>query len=591
MLQRIMAILIIVVFVLGSGYYVYQQLVPPPEEVDKGLDYATKPVVRGDISVGVEATGTLNPSKGGGLRVPGSRAGTFSGSYGFIVDEILVEEGDEVRKGQVVVKLKSPDLAARIENLEEQIEAQRQSVADLMNVSPDRLDFVDPSRGITLQAPIDGRVTDLRVKEGDELQKGEIVATIVDDSRFRLVAKLTPAEFQDVTIGQRAVLNFPQFDGFVEARVTDVNPDPVPELVSKLTGRGSSDSGEERYQFVYWVTLEGENPGLVQPGMRVNVGLVSDSGAVGSAAGEVDLTNVRWIGYPAWIERYVEEEKVLSRAEAIATEVHVHNMEKVKKGDPLISLSGEDAQDTIKEELDKLRQLEEELQELRSLFNQMEVTSPMDGVVAHFGTEIGATVQPGEWLGYIYHTSDMRMGVSVDDVDVLLVRQGAPVQVTLDAVPGKVFQGEVEHVSTMGQGQEGITRFHVEIKVKGGPELRPGMQARAYIDAGSAENVLLVPLEAVFEEDGKPKVEVLQPDGTVKVVTVKLGLMNDRVAEVKSGLEEGEQVIVGSSADLLPSLRIQSQDSLLPDRSGSSDGQSGPGNDSTGTPSKGEVSR
>ena len=47
--------------------------------------------------------------------------------------------------------------------------------------------------------------------------------------------------------------------------------------------------------------------------------------------------------------------------------------------------------------------------------------------------------------------------------------------------------------------------------------------------------------------------------------------MNDRFAEVKEGLEEGELVITGSTADLLPSQRIQSSDRLLPGTSGEED--------------------
>jgi len=159
------------------------------------------------------------------------------------------------------------------------------------------------------------------------------------------------------------------------------------------------------------------------------------------------------------------------------------------------------------------------------------------------------------------------MWVQVDDVDVLYVKQGSPVKVTVEAVPGEVFEGEVTHVSTMGEDVKGIPRFGVNIEVKGGPQLRPGMQAQAFIDAGSAENVLLVPVEAIFEEDGKPMVEVLNPDGTIKVVPLTLGLMNDRYAEVKSGLEEGELIVTGSTADLLPSQKIQSPGGgILPDK-------------------------
>jgi len=156
----------------------------------------------------------------------------------------------------------------------------------------------------------------------------------------------------------------------------------------------------------------------------------------------------------------------------------------------------------------------------------------------------------------------------VDDIDVLQVRVGAPVRITVDAVPNQTFSGEVEYVGMMGKDESGITHFSVTIKVAGGPELRPGMQATAHIEGGSAEDVLLVPLEAIFEEDGQAKVEVLLSNGITKVVPVDLGLMNDRVAEVKSGLAEGDLVITGSTADLLPSQTIES-DSLLPGGSGS----------------------
>jgi len=146
----------------------------------------------------------------------------------------------------------------------------------------------------------------------------------------------------------------------------------------------------------------------------------------------------------------------------------------------------------------------------------------------------------------------------------LQVKQDAPVKVTVDALTGVTFTGKVTRVSTMGKDMNGISRFSVEIEVVGGPQLRPGMQARAYIDAGSATDVLLVSLEAIFDEDGVSKAEVLNPDGTTKVVSLKLGLMNDRVAQVENGLEEGELVITGSTADLLPSQHIKSQDTLLP---------------------------
>ena len=90
MIQRLVTILVILLIVLGGGYYAYKQLVPPPEEEAAGPVYATKPVIRGDITVGVEVTGQLNPSSGGSIQVPGNR---YSVLLLHIQSRITVQEG------------------------------------------------------------------------------------------------------------------------------------------------------------------------------------------------------------------------------------------------------------------------------------------------------------------------------------------------------------------------------------------------------------------------------------------------------------------------------------------------------------------
>lgn len=567
--QRVLMIVFIVAVVLGGGYYAFQQLVSPPAEEAAGPVYATSPVVRGDISVGVEATGPLNPAQEGGIMVPGG----FMPSGpppSYVVQEVLAKEGDEVRAGQLLVKLSGSEMETQIETKEKKLRTDRKTLATLLGVPPDQVEGVEPGRGLTLRAPIDGRVVGLGVKEGQDLKQGQIVARVVDDSRFRLTARLTPGEIGRVGLGQRLFLRFDQFDNLVEVRAIEINPDPVPmagsDLADSLPAFRSGD--QPVYQFVYQVTLEGTNTGLIRPDMLAQVG---------APAGD----NVWFFRYYAKVEGYANEEQVLSGTDAIATRVHVHEMKRVRAGDALISLAGADARQMIEEKQGDIRELELELQQLRVRLNDLDVRAPIDGIVARIEARPGTTVHAGQWFGHIFNTSDMQMWVEVDDVDVLMVRQGVPVRVTVDALPGKTFDGKVEFVGTMGKDEKGITRYQVTIRVKGGPDLRPGMQAKAQIDAGSAKGVLLIPVEAVFEEDGQPRVEVLLPNGTAKVVPVELGLMNDRVAEVKSGLKEGELVITGSTADLLPSQRIKSNN-LLPGGREGTDGQNSAG-DNTGS--------
>jgi RND family efflux transporter MFP subunit len=221
-------------------------------------------------------------------------------------------------------------------------------------------------------------------------------------------------------------------------------------------------------------------------------------------------------------------------------------------------------EDTIRERLDKIRELESDLRQLISAIEMLNVKSPMDGIVAGIYSQEGNTVSPGEWIGNIYQTSQMAMMSTVDDIDIIHVTQGAPVKVTVDALPEEVFEGEVRDIHTNWSSDGKATQFMVYIEIKGGELLRPGMQARAHIDAGSAEDVLLVPIEAVFQEDNTYKVEVLGENGVPSVVAVEIGLMNDRLAEIKSGLKEGDLVVTGSSSDLLPTQNVEQNNNLIP---------------------------
>jgi RND family efflux transporter MFP subunit len=218
----------------------------------------------------------------------------------------------------------------------------------------------------------------------------------------------------------------------------------------------------------------------------------------------------------------------------------------------------------IQSRLDEINNIRRTIQKAEELRNNLVVTAPMDGVVAGFWRTQGEVIMPGEWVGDIFNTGNMMIWTQVDDIDVVYIRQDAPVVVTVDALPGEVFEGRVTRVSQSGQDSSGIIKYSVEIGVSGSGALRPGMLAQCFIDAGESLGTLLIPIEAVFEENGMPKVEVLKEDETVVAVAIKTGLINYRYAEVLSGLEEGDLVITGSSSDLLPSQHIKSSDSILP---------------------------
>lgn len=559
MIKKIAAFIFIAALLIMGGVYAFKSLLPPPKKEVQGPVYSTAKVIRGDINVGVETTGPLYPNSSGGIMVPYSPE--TQGMMSYIIDQVLVKSGDTVQAGQVLVKLRAPNVQTELENLQKQIDTAKKALADKLGTTPEGLYEVDPSKGITLTAPIDGRIFGLTAKEGNEIKEGEIVAKVVNDGKYKLQVKLYPGEFAIAKEYKKAFMRFSVYEGVLEGQVVDVNPEPVTEAT------GSTDyTGEQMYQYVYYMTVEGKNPGLIQPGLTAYVGLAKEG------VTNPESPEVLWLKYPSKVEGFSEEESIFSTVTARVTKVFVKERSKVKKGDPVLQLAGSDVRDYIMGELKKISELESRLYKLQSQLQMLEIRAPVSGVVADLNATVGKTVNMGEWLGSIFNPDDMTMWCQVDDIDILLVKQGSPVKVTLDALPGKVLEGSVVFISPMGKDQSGISRFEVNIKVKGTPELKPGMQAKAYIEAGSSKGVLLVPVEAVFEEDGQPKVEVLNPDGTTKVVSVELGLMNDRFAEIKSGLNEGDEVVTGSSFDVLPSQHIKT-DKLLPGQN--SGGQGG----------------
>lgn len=545
MFQRTIMIILVVVIILGGGFYAYQQLVPEVQDVDAGPVYATQEVIRGDISVGVNTIGQLNPSDGGGIRVSDAlRMSVYSGE--FIIDQILVKEGDSVSKGQTLVRLAASGLNDKISELEDEVKREEQALMRLTDLPREKIRDIDPSQGVTVRAPISGRVQDLDIVEGDKILQGQTINRIVDISTYNIPLRLTPGEYGRVKKGDKVNIHFANFEGTYEGIITRINPNPAPS--------GTSEDKQQGY--IYRATVEGKNVGLVQPNMPVRVGLPTPQG------------QTNFFMNDSIVEKYVNQERVASSTEGIVTEVHVQEMDEVEVGDPIISLAGADVQETIQTRLDKIRELESKIRELNAIFPMLEITSTMDGVVASVYRQEGESTTPGDWLGHVYTTSSMSMLAEVDDIDVLYVTQGSKVKVTVDAIPGETYEGEVKEVSTRGEGGGGLSKFSVYIDVKGGPQLRPGMQAKGYIDAGTAEDVLLIPIEAIFQEENKHKVEILDANGEAQVVNVELGLMNDRHAEVISGLEEGALVITGSSRDLLPSQedKTNNNNNLIPDK-------------------------
>jgi RND family efflux transporter MFP subunit len=187
----------------------------------------------------------------------------------------------------------------------------------------------------------------------------------------------------------------------------------------------------------------------------------------------------------------------------------------------------------------------------RKELDQMTICAPLPGLVVYLEIWKGSgmsKVQEGDspWPGMglidIPDLSEMIVETSVSEVDASKVDTGQVARVVLDAFPDQVYEGKVTKKGTLARKKDynsNINVFDVEVSiVKHDENFKPGMSAAVEIVADEIPNVVYVPLEAVFEKEGRTLVYLSNKDE--REVTV--GRRNDMSVEIEEGLDGDEEI-------------------------------------------------
>jgi membrane fusion protein, copper/silver efflux system len=138
----------------------------------------------------------------------------------------------------------------------------------------------------------------------------------------------------------------------------------------------------------------------------------------------------------------------------------------------------------------------------------------------------------------------------VFEMDARSVRLGSPVAITVDALPGKIYEGRVTFIHPAVDEKTRTITARAEVVNRDGA-LRPGMYATAMIRPATAKT-LSVPSEAVLPTGTQNLVFVNRGDGRFIPRPVVVGMRSDSLVEIVQGLKPGDEVIA-SAAYLLDS--------------------------------------
>jgi HlyD family secretion protein len=183
------------------------------------------------------------------------------------------------------------------------------------------------------------------------------------------------------------------------------------------------------------------------------------------------------------------------------------------------------------------------------------ITSSMDGIVLSRDVEVGDAVSSILVLGSqatlvmtLGDTSEVYVKGKVDEADIGKVYLGQPVRIVVESFKDKKFTGKVTKISPLGQEKDNVTSFEVRVSIQNASgELRANMSANAEIILEEKHNVLLIPEGALlYDKDRNTTVELpdLKADNGRRKVAVKLGITNGVKAEIASGLQEGQKVVL-----------------------------------------------
>jgi HlyD family secretion protein len=248
-----------------------------------------------------------------------------------------------------------------------------------------------------------------------------------------------------------------------------------------------------------------------------------------------------------------------------------------------------------KDSMDKhITQNEANLTRVADVLQKTTYEAPFDGVITNLPVREGETVvigiqnSPGSTLMTLADMSVITSEVKVDETDIVNVRLGQPAEVTIDAIPHKIFHGLVSEIgdnaivrstgvatSQATSTSEEAKDFKVVVTLTDPPEdLRPGLSSTAKITTATRANVVSIPIQAltvrtqadlVPKDAGKGEVQAATTapadaskqkeeiqgvfvihNKKAQFVPVETGVSGTTDIEVLKGVQEGDEVITGS---------------------------------------------
>jgi RND family efflux transporter MFP subunit len=199
----------------------------------------------------------------------------------------------------------------------------------------------------------------------------------------------------------------------------------------------------------------------------------------------------------------------------------------------------------------------------QALYSYAKITAPFDGVVTQRYANLGALMQAGTAspsatpLVRLSEDEVFRLVIPVAESYVRYIRLGDPVSVLITSL-NRTFTGTVKRVSNDVTAE--TRTMHTEVELLNPDHvLMPGLYAEATLTLDRKNDALVVPLQAVNQNNGRVTAFVVTANNTIEERTISAGMQTPNEMEVLSGLAAGDRVVVSDRSSLKDGMHVKPQ--------------------------------
>lgn len=515
---------ILIVAAVGFGVY-KSPIVQNKVAATNSVPQRTAAVKKGNISYAVTGTGTLYYDK----------ASVVPSKVSSTVTKVYFKEGDKVKSGDLLVELDDSDAAlAMSQKLNALAQSQISSNAAASEISK-----------LSIKTPFSGQISSVAVKKGDLVQKGSTVFTIADTSKLKLMVDFNLADIDKIALNGTVDVNLTSIMQTVQGTVTYKSNKPV-----------STNLGAQLYS----AEISIDNPGAVTEGMPANVSVETKNGTISSVStGTLE---------------YINKATVISEAMGTVEEVSIKKNQQVNGGVAVVRIKNDDVMRNKENGDLNVSSSKIAIEASEKQLGYYKIYAPIDGTISKQSIKAGDNVNIGDIITTIKETNVVQADIEIDELDIAKVAVGQKARVTIDALPdtaSKPIEGEVVKIALDGVAKNGVTNYPVTVRVNEGQSiLKGGMNTSAEIQVNNIANVLYIPKEAITKSNGKSVVMLMAGKEAVEAAKkngqspassaqksqtknyysnaiqkeVEVGVSYNGLTEIKSGLKEGDVVIL-----------------------------------------------